>query len=235
MSSEQKSLEAALRAEPGNEALQAAYADYLMEQGNSFGEWLRLAVQEPDIAELEAFRLAHQGEWFGPFGRHLIDPSVDIKISYGKGWPLTLTIDPFTPQILADLHHLPNSWLQALALTARPPSLGDFDVSGHDINELVRYWTSAPLKVLSLSGFLTFGDALPLALQSHRVVNKLEMLFLPRCAITDESAPLVARWQHLRRLDLSQNLLSAWGRAVCLEAGLEVGPQQLRLGGHRDI
>lgn len=80
-----EALEAALVATPDDAALHAAYADFLIEDGNPRGEYIRLQLAAEDrnqpavkLRELEqaAFeiRQQHEQEWLGELWPHLQRP-----------------------------------------------------------------------------------------------------------------------------------------------------------------
>src|SRR5215475_222967 len=94
-------LEAALADDPDDLATHAAYADYLMEQGDPRGEFIQvqLSLEDPTrpakerrrLQQREAELLAQHGrQWLGDLGRFLVGdwsgPDKPYHYQFARGW-----------------------------------------------------------------------------------------------------------------------------------------------------
>src|SRR5207249_314138 len=111
-SSLQESLEAALVDDPDELANHMAYADYLSEQGDPRGDFIRtqLALEDGSKGPAERKRLqqqekallkAHGREWMGELAPYLFDKSRDddwpeVKYTFARGWLDSLHVRRFS-------------------------------------------------------------------------------------------------------------------------------------------
>ncbi len=122
----QRSLESALVEDPNDLAAHAAYADYLMEQGDPRGEFIQVQLSLEDSArpaqererlrEREAELLKqHARGWLGDAGRLLVGdwsgPDKPYHYQFRRGWLDGIRTLPFPDAIIAALARSPESRL----------------------------------------------------------------------------------------------------------------------------
>lgn len=121
-------LEAALIANPDDVAAHSAYADYLLEQGDPRGEYIRLqlAYEDPDqpvskLHELEdaahKIRQEHEREWLGdlwqfvqrpPSARSVAEPmESNVVVSWRRGWIDGIRIGQLSDELVNAIATLP--------------------------------------------------------------------------------------------------------------------------------
>jgi uncharacterized protein (TIGR02996 family) len=114
-SSMREALESALVEGPDDLANHMAYADYLTEQGDALGEFIRVQLaledEKKDAAERKKLktqetklRKKHQAAWLGELGEVIIDPkphpehewsTLKAKYTFRRGWLDTLRLTSF--------------------------------------------------------------------------------------------------------------------------------------------
>jgi uncharacterized protein (TIGR02996 family) len=249
MSSTRDALEAALVAEPENVALHSAYADYLMEEGDPRGEYIRLQLEQEDrdqpaerLRELEqkAFeiRQAHEREWLGSLAEFVFRErrtvgqmaNEHLAITWRRGWIHSVTVYWDHERSVKELSEcrfarLLHTLEICSQLSSNPPQTRRF----------LRTLDKLSICELILDDHPTLGDALVTALVKRPIFSRLCSLSLRNCGITDEGATALANRssQHdIPKLDLSDNFITAVGLDALKQVGHEkVGHQFLGLGG----
>ena len=122
-----EALEAALVESPDDLASHMAYADYLSEQDDPRGEFIRLQLrlEDPKLKPAERKKLAaeedklkrkHEKEWLGSLGEPLLDPkphpeyewrTLKAEWTWQRGWLSSLKIDNHTVEFCRILAHAP--------------------------------------------------------------------------------------------------------------------------------
>ena len=121
-----KSLEQALVENPDDVAAHSAYADYLMEQGDTRGEFVQvqLALKDPRQPEKEREKLrqreaellrSYAKRWMGDVGRFLFGkwsgPDKPFHYAFARGWLDHVRVLPFPTSVLAALAKVPEARL----------------------------------------------------------------------------------------------------------------------------
>ena len=246
MSSTRQALEDFLAANPDDLAAHSAYADWLTENNDPRGEYIRLQLALEDrnqpadrlrAMEQAAFTLhqRYEQEWLGPFYQYIyslekrkyqaepVEPEADLR--YRRGW--IHEIETWTP--------LDEFWA-ALAAT--------------NLSRLIcvlNVLTAPTLRTVQLLGWLKFKADFPNLqhlrintdffndehidqLLESRVLDQLRVLDLSGCPITDDGALALARDPAVRKLkflNLQGNLISPIGMEALAAIGVIVGQQDL--------
>lgn len=152
-----ESLEQALVENPADLASHMAYADYLTDEGDPRGEFIRvqLALEDPSRSPAERKRLqeqekalldAHLRDWAGELAPYLLGENkgdsqyewraIDVKHSFARGWLHTLDVNNFDVEFTRTLTRAPQSRLLR-RLVLREPAYqepGEYE-AGDDIPE----------------------------------------------------------------------------------------------------
>lgn len=122
----QRTMEEALVENPDDLATHSAYADYLMEQGDPRGEFIRVQIllEDPErpAKERTQFRKReadllerHARQWMGDLGRFLVGewsgPDKPYHFRFARGWLDLVRVLPFPDAILTTLGRSPETRL----------------------------------------------------------------------------------------------------------------------------
>jgi uncharacterized protein (TIGR02996 family) len=136
-----EALEAALVRTPGDLTLHMAYADCLIESGDSRGEYIRLclAAEQPGASKkerrvrneaAERYLQQHQSEWLGDLAEYLLSPDEPrrrigsrprVLLEWKRGWIVGITcygIRRDFGEALRNLRYIP--FLDSLSIDANP-------------------------------------------------------------------------------------------------------------------
>ncbi len=252
MSSTRQALEDYLAANPDDIAAHSAYADWLTENGDPRGEYIRLqlafedrnqpADQVRSMAKTAfAIRRKHEVEWLGSLYNFVYSPrkgrsdvvpvGPDIDIIYRFGW--IHEIETRIPTI---------EFWAALATSSISRLLHTLSVKSDLNEESIRpvgwldYAENFPnLRHLSICTDGLLDEHVERLLESG-VLNRLRGLDLTGCYISDDGALALARDPAVTKLEylhLHYNLLSPIGIDVLATIGIEVGVQ--RFGNQRGL
>lgn len=225
---------AAIQAEPDDDVPRLIYADWLDEQGDPRGPFVRAQValarlpaddpQRTEWAELEKELLAeHESEWsselneemFGwCFHRGFVEVKLDLArfLDYENKWldrPIVAGVHLYAPKLM-DLDRLAVLCQSPQSMRVRSLDLGFEwirDAGAQLIAEGSYFQHLAGLE-LTTNGI---GDAGVKALAESNRLPALRYLGLANNLVTDVGAQSLARSSHrseLRRLDLSRNEIS---------------------------
>ncbi len=253
MSPTRQALEDFLAANPDDLAAHSAYADWLTENGDPRGEYIRLLLAIEDRKQpqeqLRAMKKSaselgkkHGAEWLGTLKEHVNPdwwPSLAkakpiagrASISMRRGWIHEVRIPiPYT-QFWDSLITCPISRLiQVFTLNFT----GIVYVA--DPTEWLQYANKLPgLRQLNVHGTL-FGDNCVDFLLQTGLIYQLKGLNLMHCSITDDGAMALAQDSAVRKLDclrIKDNLLSPIGIDALNATGIEVDAQ--RFGNQRHV
>jgi len=167
MSASRKALEKAIFANPDDLGAHAAYADWLIEQGDPRGEFIQvqLALEDPkkpakERKELQkrekALLKKHEREWLGDLASHLLDSGDEdewhelraqaIEHKFARGWLDQVQIPKLTVNASRALAKLPMAQLMSrLAIIETEfEDEGDFE-AGDDVPEGLSFPSLYPL------------------------------------------------------------------------------------------
>jgi uncharacterized protein (TIGR02996 family) len=220
---------AAIAAAPDSDELRLIYADWLEEQGDPRGEYIRLqcrlasdpALSKSDRQKLQAFAsmlfTAHQHEWDRPL--HELGA---FDLLYWRGLPEHISI--IGADFLAHAERLfalapvtsiriASKQVDAAALAASPHlarvralNLAGAEVGDAGAQALASSPYASSLTLLSLQGN-GIGDTGAQAIADSASLKQLRTLILGQNAIGDEAARAIAAMPHLTTLDLGRNPL----------------------------
>ena len=228
-----EALERALSADPDDLATHAAYADYLIEQGDPRGDYIRLELalagneltrgQRRNMNEA-AYRLfeANHAAWLGPFDRDPL-PASGLQLRYG--WVESIDLRRASHELVDLFLDDPRfGLLRHLTVSdmARLPLYPDL------IGRLARGPSQHTLRSLSFQ-YAGLGDDGVARLLDGPLLDRLNTLEIVGCDVTDDGAQLLAadpRVPKLARFSLEGNLLSPIGIAALAEVGVAAGRQR---------
>lgn len=229
MTTDRDAIEAALVERPDDFVLHCAYADYLIEQSDTRGEYIRMHLALEDtkqprpnwsVLRVQANQLLemHSDEWLGGLAALSKYPT-DIQCFWKRGWVDAMRIFAGDSAILTAISQVRTYLLlRSFSLTEIRNSDDELIRS---IQELIIRGHFPLLESFTLE-IPRGGDDLVRALIESRHLNKLHQLNLCRCDMTDDGAQALAEWPQLRkldRLDVRYNRISAIGaaelRAAC--------------------
>jgi uncharacterized protein (TIGR02996 family) len=239
MSSTRAALEAALAADPDDLARHAAYADLLIEEGDSRGEFIRLqlALEDPDLpadsrkamdeAVAELLRL-HEAEWLGPLASYVEihravqdgDYADGIFVDWQRGWIHTFQMSNVTFEMLEAVDRAP-----ILKLVRHGYLFGLSDtLPDSELTAILRRFTKWPVTSLHIHDGM--GDDVAVALVASDILDRLQCLDVRGCQLSDDGAIILARHPAIAKLD---NLLASgnWFTPIGLDALAEVGHTDL--------
>lgn len=235
MTSTRAALEAALVANPDDLALHSAYADLLMEEGDSRGEFIRdcLAKEQKLRVEKTGFARgdlwiypgqANAANWLGPLARFDDEwsPFVDelnVRVAWMRGWLDHLSVDLLRPDVVQALVSNPITrllWEFSVRHCSKTLTLsGDWPA-------LLEHFRHTSLSELECGG-MRHGDEFVQVLIDSDLIPRLKVLGLRGCSITDRGAELLAQALgigNLTRLGLHGNRITAAGLAALKATGL---------------
>lgn len=220
-----EALEAALVRSPEDLTLHMAYADHLIESGDSRGDYIRLCLvaEEPSATKKERRQrreiaervlLKHQHDWLGDLAEFLLIPKESrrhigsrprVLLEWKRGWIVGITCYGQNDDLLeALLTHKLMPLLESLAIDAntyrRPdPSRVNWPEDYRDINRdpyyFLRNWPISPLKRLLIQD-VHFQDQGVEHVTQGICFPHLQSLSLTHCNITDDGAALLAKHPH---------------------------------------
>ena len=247
MSSTRQALEDFLAANPDDIAAHSAYADWLTENGDPRGDYIRLQLALEDKTQpadqlkameqaAEKIRKKHEADWLGSFNE-FVNPSKwqilthlrrsvdrDLVAHFRWGWMHEVAITAPTDQFWASLLASPASrLLQRLTVLVVP----DADIP--DPTEWLKYTTKFPaLRYLCVNADQFDDDSVDRLIES-KLLQQLRGLDLKHCQITDDGAQALAQEPTVRTLEylrLDGNYISPIGADAVKQVGFDVGEQR---------
>ena len=247
MSPTRQALEDFLAANPDDLAAHSAYADWLTENNDPHGEYIRLELSLEDgdqtadqIQVIEKtsdqLRKMHEAVWLGSFNE-FVNPRrwqlrsselpVDrhLVVNFRRGWIHEVQITNPTERFWELLLACPLSrLLQILKLIA--PA----EIYVHDTSGWLKSITKFPVMNHLTINCDQFADASVDQLLESGIVNQLQYLNLDQCGITDDGAQALANDPAVRKLgslQLELNYISPIGSEALQKIGVKVGEQML--------
>jgi uncharacterized protein (TIGR02996 family) len=241
MMTNRQALEAALYRSQEDLALHMAYADCLMEEGDSQGEWIRMCLvveprnktnkQRKEWKEFEVARreyyLRHRSNWLGGLASYLV-PQDDsgrlapVHLTWEKGILRGIMLGSLEERIIEEvrMHPMLRKISQLSIVTSESASY-----------DFLRDWPPDPLQWFSVSD-IGFGDIqLDLLLNAPCLPESKYSMMLTSCSITDAGASRLAERTSIRRLPfihLENNLITRKGVRILRQAGIRFDAKRQR-------
>ena len=224
-----EALEAAIARTPGDLALHMAYADCLIESGDSRGEFIRLclAAEEPCVSKKERrlrngvadqYRIQHQTEWLGELAEFLLPPDESrrrvgsrprVLLEWRRGWIVGITCYNLNGDLLEAMHMHPRMvFLETLAVDAnsyrRPLAirgnwLEDYRHPNREPYLFLKHLPTTLIRVLIQD--TDFQDLGVMILLQSPCFTQLQSLSLTHCNITDDGAAMLVKHPHTPKLE----------------------------------
>jgi uncharacterized protein (TIGR02996 family) len=252
MNDTRTAFELALAADPDNLAAHSAYADWLIEQGDPRGDYIRLqlALWNHDLpwqlirdVEQQIFdiRSQHEQEWLGPLYQFVHPvrksppkyrkkrrspraPKADVTVSFHVGWLRSIWVGKLTQAIIAAISTC------SVALLLRYFTMhASSDLTAHEIMSLFTIDRFPNLQYLRLMECDFADEGVDMLLDSP-LIDRLRILELTGCNITDDGAILFAQHPAIPKLQsfkLDRNLISPIGIQALADVGVTISDNQL--------